>query len=253
MATNGSGSSGITAAQLHELMSSMRQGIKDEMISMKREMSAEREAADDKLLKQIKLDKAPVFRKKGNERRYRHNEEVKLKLTEARSALDETPPAVEKAKTAIEEGEKLISDRQKHIRIADRSENGWVTVEEYVDDELADNSDDEKRLLRADARASRKLKSAQKARFVTKKPVFKRMPNLQAGVHPQASLPYGQGPQMFQHVVPISQPAPSYRYQYAGRSSVAGFGPCFECGMVGHLRKYCPMLMFSKPAAAANK
>ena len=87
---------------------------------------------NDKLLKRIKLDKAPVFCKKGNERQYRHNKEVKLKLTEARSALDETPPAVEKAKTAIEEGEKLISDRQKHIRIADRSENGWVTVEEYV-------------------------------------------------------------------------------------------------------------------------
>ena len=41
----------------------------------------------------------------------------------------------------------------------DRSNNGWATVEEYVEDELADNSDDEKRLSRADARAGKKLKS----------------------------------------------------------------------------------------------
>ena len=40
------------------------------------------------------------------------------------------------------------------IRIADRSEFGWVTVEEYEEDELADNSDDEKRLFRAEQRAS---------------------------------------------------------------------------------------------------
>ena len=46
------------------------------MVAMKRELSAEREVADDKLLKRIKLDKAPVFKKKGNEKQYRHNEEV---------------------------------------------------------------------------------------------------------------------------------------------------------------------------------
>ena len=62
-------------------------------------------------------------------------------------------------------------ERQKHIKIADRSDNGWATVEEYVEDELADNSDDEKRLSRADARASKKLKSAaQKNTRFFKKP-----------------------------------------------------------------------------------
>ena len=47
---------------------------------------------------------------------------------------------------ALEEGEELITNRQKLIKVADRSEFGWATVEEYVADELADNSDDEKRL-----------------------------------------------------------------------------------------------------------
>ena len=74
MATGGDSgsSSGVTADQLKELMASMRQGIRDEISSMKRELATEREAADEKLVKCLKLEKAPVFKKKGNERQYRH-------------------------------------------------------------------------------------------------------------------------------------------------------------------------------------
>ena len=66
---------------------------------------------------------------------------------------------MERAREALKEGEDLIS-RQKAIRIADRSEYGWATVEEYKEDELVANSDDEKRLFRAEMRASRKCKAA---------------------------------------------------------------------------------------------
>ena len=83
---------------------------------------------------------------------------MKSKLDSVKAALQETPPAVEKAKTAVEEGEKLINERQKLIRIADRSEHGWATVEEYEEDELAEDSDDEKKLFKAEARAGRKLR-----------------------------------------------------------------------------------------------
>ena len=121
----------------------MWQGIKDEMAVMKRELSAEREVADEKHAKKFKLEKAPIFRKKGHQKQYQHNEEVWLKVTDARLTLDERPTAVEKAKALLKEGEKLINERQKHIRVADRSDNGWATVEEYVEDKLADNSDDE--------------------------------------------------------------------------------------------------------------
>ena len=77
---------------------------------------------------------------------------MRLKLVEARSVLDERRVAVEKAKQLLEEGEK-INKRQKH-KIADRSNNGWATVEEYIEDELADNEDDEKQ---GDAHAGKKI------------------------------------------------------------------------------------------------
>ena len=70
--------------------------------------------------------------------------------------MDERRVAVEKAKQLLEEGEK-INECQKH-KIADRSNNGWATIEEYVEGELADNEDDEKQ---GDAHAGKKLKSAQ--------------------------------------------------------------------------------------------
>ena len=77
------------------------------------------------------------------------------KLDSADAALAQRPPAVEKARSLLQEGQKLIFVRQKKIRIADRSENGWATVKEYEEDELAENSDDEKRLSRAEVRAGR--------------------------------------------------------------------------------------------------
>lgn len=46
--------------------------------------------------------------------------------------------------------------RQKNIKIVDRSKHGWATVVEYEEDELANNSDNESRLFRAEARAGRK-------------------------------------------------------------------------------------------------
>ena len=55
MATGGARSSGISAHQLNKLMASTCQGIEDEMVSRKRELSTEQEAADNKLLKRIKL------------------------------------------------------------------------------------------------------------------------------------------------------------------------------------------------------
>ena len=55
-----------------------------------------------------------------------------------------------------------MCERQKLIQMADRSEHGWVTMGEYLEDELAD---DEKRMQKAKYRAGRKVKAAAAKNF----------------------------------------------------------------------------------------
>ena len=56
---------------------------------------------------------------------------------------------------------RLLVEKQKVIKIADRSANGWRVVAEYTADELADDSDDEKRLEKAEKAAVRKVHGAE--------------------------------------------------------------------------------------------
>ena len=53
-------------------------------------------------------------------------------------------------KGALKKGRQFISDRQKLVKIADRSEHGWGVVQEYTADDLAEVSGDEKRLEKAE-------------------------------------------------------------------------------------------------------
>ena len=78
------------------------------------------------------------------------------KLDEATDALKQK--SYEKVKVALESGTELVSKRVKAIKLADKREFGWATVNEYLSDELlASDSDDEKRIYRAERRTERKI------------------------------------------------------------------------------------------------
>ena len=150
--TGGGNDGPVTWSKFRRLYSTISD-VQGQLSSMKMEMSRERREADDRLVKRMKLQHTTIFAKKGNECQYCFNEDVKNKFQAAAAVLDVTPPDVEKAKALLKEGEHLVDKRQKLIEIADRSEHGRSTVEEYVEDELAEDSDDEKRLFRAESKA----------------------------------------------------------------------------------------------------
>ena len=101
------------------------------------------------------------FRKKGNEAQFDFNTKVEDHIEAARKELGKVTPSnpdkatVSKAIAHLDEGTKAIVVRQKHIKVADRSEFGWSVVSIYESDELAENSDDEKRLFKAEKEAER--------------------------------------------------------------------------------------------------
>ena len=83
------------------------------------------------------------LRFKGNKRQFEHNAKLDFVLDRIRAETDGHNVAVSEL---IKEGKELIRKRQKLIRIADKSVDGWKMVDEYVSDDLAPGSEDDKRL-----------------------------------------------------------------------------------------------------------
>ena len=65
--------------------------------------------------------------------------------------------AFDQVKEVLLEGMDLNSRRQKLIKFADRSEAGWAVVDEYVDDDLANDSEDDKQMEQVERIAEHKL------------------------------------------------------------------------------------------------
>ena len=101
-----------------------------------------------------KLDKQVTQMKfKGNQKQFELNAQIDCVFDRIRAANDSKNKQVD---DLANEGKELIRKRQKLIRIADKSADGWKVVDEYVSDELASGSEDEKRLKKAKEAASKK-------------------------------------------------------------------------------------------------
>ena len=118
------------------------------------------EAADEHLreIKKLRREEPKSFKRKGNEVQYKFNSKLQDTLVEAKSHLEAN--AVDKAKASLSEGMSMVTERQKLILLADKSQFGWKTVQEYTQHELADSKADGKKIRRAEERADKALKSA---------------------------------------------------------------------------------------------
>ena len=92
----------------------------------------------------IKEKKEAPLKKEGNQEQLDHSKKVSSLIESAIFSLEQVD--VDNVKLHLQEALTELTSRQKLIKIADRSPLGWSTVKEYVTDELADDSGDEKRL-----------------------------------------------------------------------------------------------------------
>lgn len=101
-------------------------------------------------------------KRKGNQQQLDHSLQVLEKIHDSSRYLKSK--SFEKAKRSLDESSELVLKRIKAIKLADKSEYGWATVNEYLSDELASDSEDEKRIYRSEERAKRKAKEKQRQR-----------------------------------------------------------------------------------------
>ncbi|XP_038060506.1 uncharacterized protein LOC119731407 [Patiria miniata] len=101
---------------------------------------------------------------------YHHKEKLPSLIDSTLASLDAGDTNA--AKEALKQASTEIKQRQKLIKLADHSSQGWATVKEYVTDNIADDSNDEKRLRTAEKMVtSKKAEAAKKSKTKTRNAV----------------------------------------------------------------------------------
>ena len=126
---------------------------------------------------------------------------------------------LKKAEAHLDEGKKALGTRQKHIMAADWSDYGWPTVQQYDINPLAMDSEDKKRLEKAEKEAQRLANKGEnratgkKLRCNWSEGSGRREMGVSGGFGPPAT---------------VSQARPQV------------LASCFKCAAWGHLAANCP-------------
>ena len=132
----------------------------------------------------------------------------------------------------------LLVHRQKVIKLADRSEAGWAVVEEYKGNDLANDSEDERRMEKAEGKAKKKLAKKRKRKETRAKEDDGAKP---PGVFPmQRPFPW-KGMEAAKGPSAPTKPTPRFPS-----------GTCFECRESGHWRRKCPKALVGSAYPLAN-
>ena len=94
---------------------------------------------------------------------YNHSLQVMDVLTTMEKQMNDNK--INETKETLEKGKKLVSNRLKMIRLADRED--WLTVQEYLADELASDSDDDKNISKAIKSANALREKRKKGKRIT--------------------------------------------------------------------------------------
>ena len=211
------------AEKNEDLLASMKWMLESSLTDLKRSHA---DTADSHLkeIKKLKFDEPHRFKKKGNEDQYRFNLKVGDAIEEAKEAC--SSQQLDKVHASLEKGEKLLSERQKHILLADKSDFGWSLIREYKRNDLAEDSDDEKKIIRAEARAPTQAKQTS-ARNKTRFFSYRREPSVPSPVETSTTS---------QFYTNSARPIPTIQTRTQTKP-----GSCFACNKPGHWRAQCPL------------
>nr|XP_034316000.1 uncharacterized protein LOC117685658 [Crassostrea gigas] len=192
----------------NEMLSNISELLDKRLADMQRNISENQKAIAEKQearMEQV-ISEGYKFKKRGNEEQHKHNVKVFAKMQEANENLKENK--VQSAQRNIAEGLDIIKNRQKLIKLADSSEAGWRAVDEYTKNPIASDSEDEKKISKAQTRADRKVKEAK----AKKRKDFR-----------DSARPYQK---------------PSWSQTSADNTTWKS-GHCYRCNKRGHWRKDC--------------
>ena len=150
--------SSLSNAETLQLFSQLLDAKFDQKFSAFKRDLDEKEALTQSQLKKIKTETkaANSFKFKGNKLQFEFNT-VLFDAVEAASK-NITKGSLSAASAELERAKTLVNKRNKLIRFADKSPASWTAVEEYESDELAEDSEDEKKLRGAEKRALAKIR-----------------------------------------------------------------------------------------------
>ena len=182
-------------------------------------------------IRSLKYSERRVFKGRGNQKQYEHNEKVLDCVSAATSCLEKKQFAA--AKEYLDKGTSFINNRQKLILIADSERLGWRVAEEYERTDYCIDDEDQKKLWRATQRAEKRCREEEKEKIQKKRRLSSTLVTLQSDqLHSPVKESSGGSP--------LSTLVPVRVQGVQGRDKSKD--TCHLCGAVGHWKPDCPVL-----------